>query len=486
MSERRHAVIRADASPAIGGGHVARCLALAESMSRDGWSVTFAGTADTPAVVPALARSPHGWIELENPGDAAVLQTAVPAGCDMLVIDHYGLDAAYESACRSWARRILAIDDLADRRHDCDILIDPIPGRAVSSYAARVTQGTQIASGPAYALLRPAFAVMRAQRGARDGDVRRVLLSLGTADSSNQLAALIEALAGLNVPLDVAVGSAARDLAAIREAAHVAGACLHIDATNMAELMRDADIAVFAAGGTTWEAACLGLPMILMITADNQRAVAEAMAARSAAVVAATPREAAAQAHALLQDTQLRDDLSRAAASLCDGLGAQRATLLAYPERDAAGHSVTLRPASFEDADLILRWQQAPETRRFARNPTVPTADDHRAWMARTLQSQQSLVHLVVRDDTPVGLLRLDRTEKGEYEISILTDPAAYRQGIGLAALKLARRFLLDARLLAQVLPGNESSRLLFEKAGFHALGGGWFVHDDLRMKASA
>jgi RimJ/RimL family protein N-acetyltransferase len=106
--------------------------------------------------------------------------------------------------------------------------------------------------------------------------------------------------------------------------------------------------------------------------------------------------------------------------------------------------------------------------------------------MEQTLGSRQSLLHLVVRDNVSVGLLRLDRTDNDDYEISIVTDPATYRQGIGLAALKLARRFLPDARLVGQILPGNEPSRRLFEKAGFRAFGNGWFAHENLHLKASA
>ncbi|MBY0431842.1 MAG: hypothetical protein K2Q10_11635, partial [Rhodospirillales bacterium] len=111
------AVFRADAEPAIGGGHVMRCLTLADALAARGWRCHFACRPGTPEMVLALAASGHAVVPLADPSPAA-LAARWPAGCGLLVVDNYGLDAAYERACRPWAGRILVFDDLADRPHD--------------------------------------------------------------------------------------------------------------------------------------------------------------------------------------------------------------------------------------------------------------------------------------------------------------------------------------------------------------------------------
>lgn len=160
MSEFPHAVIRADAAPAIGGGHVMRCLALAVALSDYHWQVTFAGTAETWATVSALAKSAYKSIKLAKADDADELLRALPKGCDLLVVDHYGLDAAYEHRFRPWARRIFVVDDLANRRHDCDILLDQTPGRAVDDYLSLAPAAQHLIGGQ-FGLLDRSFAELR-------------------------------------------------------------------------------------------------------------------------------------------------------------------------------------------------------------------------------------------------------------------------------------------------------------------------------------
>jgi len=127
-------LIRCDASPLIGGGHVMRCLTLANALVEAGWRVRFACVEGSAEVVSALTKSGFNLIELADPLDAGEIAGKLDRLFDVIVFDHYGIDASYERALRPLARTILVIDDLADRPHDCDVLVDQTFGRNAADY----------------------------------------------------------------------------------------------------------------------------------------------------------------------------------------------------------------------------------------------------------------------------------------------------------------------------------------------------------------
>ena len=125
------AIIRADASKHIGGGHVMRCLALGFELVKKGWMCALASRRDTFETVPVLLNSGIEFYSFQGPEneEGLELRRQWPAGCELLIVDHYQRDEAFESACRGWAERIMVVDDLANRYHDCDILLDQTFGR---------------------------------------------------------------------------------------------------------------------------------------------------------------------------------------------------------------------------------------------------------------------------------------------------------------------------------------------------------------------
>lgn len=408
-----------------------------------------------------------------------------PEGCDLLAVDHYGLDAAFENGCRPWARRILAIDDLADRPHDCDFLLDPTPGRGEEDYQALVPDGCRRLLGPAYALVRPEFAAARGrlQPRATEGPVRRILVSFGTMDVNNATERVLEAIAwaGIDAVVDVVLGAGAPHLEKVKSHAREMGrrVTVHTGVEDMAALMARADLAIGAAGITSWERCCLGLPSVLVVTADNQRRVAEALEREGAAVSlgwhsAVGPERIAGAVMELDRDSARRARMGAKAAALCDGRGARRVGMEILPNQTARdGRPVRLRPATMADAEVMLRWQCDPRTRRYARNPAPPAAEEHQRWLADRLAESGCLFNLILHGDAPAGVLRLDRVQgSGDgaeaYEVSILVAPEHCRLGIAKGALSLARRLLPGVELQAYVMPDNAASRTLFRKAGYH------------------
>lgn len=346
-----HAVFRADASPAIGGGHVQRCLTLADAFAGSGWRCSFAFREGTLETVPALAARGHALLPLSGPDDdepALIGAGSIPR-CDLLVVDHYQRGQEFESRCRSFASYIFSLDDLPRRVHDADFLLDATPRSGDDAYRAVVSSACSLLTGPRFALLRPQFAEARAAalvRRGQGGEPQRLLVSMGMTDPNNVTAQVLRGIALSRLPLaiDIVLGATAPHLSAVRALISELNidATLHVDVTDMASLVSAADIAIGASGQTSFERCCLGLPSLMAVTADNQRDFAGALVAAGAVEPLQSLDEAgiASALTCLVQDHERLHAMSRQASALCDGEGAVRAVqavcaLIAAPRQKA-------------------------------------------------------------------------------------------------------------------------------------------------------
>jgi UDP-2,4-diacetamido-2,4,6-trideoxy-beta-L-altropyranose hydrolase len=319
----QHAVFRANATPPLGGGHVYRCLTLAHALAAEGWVCSFACNRGAGRVVSWLDRSPFRRIDPDVLGGEPV---------DLLVIDDYDLEASYESACRSWAKQILVIDDLANRKHDADLLLDQNIGRQASDYAALVPPSCRLLIGPAFALLRPEFAAARPaslDRRCKDTTVDRIFVGMGLTDPLNATGRALEAALAVTerCRIDVMLGASAPYLDAVRRQAAKAGprVAVHVDVPGPWLLMSEADLAIGAAGTSTAERCCLGLPSIVLVTANNQMAQATILCRDGLAVVTDDePNTIRLALRRLNENALLRYQVSRRSAAACDGVGAKR------------------------------------------------------------------------------------------------------------------------------------------------------------------
>lgn len=299
-------VIRADASTQIGTGHVMRCLTLASQLGADGAEVRFVCRAQAGHLISlieesgfAVARlsdkSPmtadsagavSNWLGVPWEQDAQEtlgVMERFNASCDWLIVDHYCLDARWERTVRPRVGNLMVIDDLADRKHDCDLLLDTgLFDEGASRYRSLVGESCRQLTGPGYALLRREFRDCGRDSRKRDGSIRRLLVSFGGADSTGETVKVLTALGApelRDLEIDVVVGRSNPRLDDLRqETASLPNGVVHVDARNMAALMRRADLAIGGGGTTTWERLYLGLPSMVVVQAENQIQQTESLA----------------------------------------------------------------------------------------------------------------------------------------------------------------------------------------------------------------
>ena len=343
-------LVRLDATVQIGTGHFMRCLTLAEGLVRQGAEVTFASrslpefstamlaalgmaTVALPAVsTPAGRNLAHAhWLGCSQEEDArAVIEARPGIVWDWLVVDHYGLDRTWETAMRAVARRIMVIDDLADRHHDCELLLDQNHYPDLETrYDGKVPPDCRLLLGPRFALLRREFQELRQRVGPRQGPVRRLLVFMGGVDGGNFTGRVIEALAGLDVQVEVVIGAQHPARAAIERECRERNHVCHVQTERMAELMAAADLAVGGGGSASWERCCLGLPCVLVALAENQVNIAKSLAPLGAGVYLGTADEADVgrlrrAVLELVADVERFQRLSAQACDLVDGLGVER------------------------------------------------------------------------------------------------------------------------------------------------------------------
>lgn len=327
------AIVRAAASARIGIGHVMRCRSLAHALRQSGWTCLFAADAETRRTVAELQPSDVLPDLDDDPDDPSALAAAWPNGVDLLVVDHYGWDADREARCRPWARRVVVVDDLADRPHDCDVLVDQTLGRTEDGYRGLVPPRCELLLGPEFALLRSEFAERRQAaltRRARMDKPRRILVNFGGGRQDPVIRDVLLAISAMDLDADVdlVLGASETDLLAGLQMGKIR-LRVHPRTSDMAGMMSVADLAIGAGGVSTWERCCLGLPSIIVVVADNQREIAAAVADAGAAITIDSQgperQSEIRRALALLWGDRRRyAAMSRAAAAICDGLGAQR------------------------------------------------------------------------------------------------------------------------------------------------------------------
>ncbi|WP_404418457.1 UDP-2,4-diacetamido-2,4,6-trideoxy-beta-L-altropyranose hydrolase [Marinospirillum sp.] len=349
-------VFRTDASIQIGTGHVIRCLTLADALKEQGAECHFICRGHPGHLLNLIQERGHrvhtlllttqasnhqkatlahaDWLGTTQQEDAnlciSLLNDLNP---DWLVVDHYALDADWEKSLRPYCKKILVVDDLADREHECDLLLDQTFGRESKDYKPLVPEHSQILCGSQYALLRPEFAQWRdySLQRRKEGKLKQLLINLGGVDKDNITTALLQALQTSSLPKDcnitVVMGSSAPWIEAVKQEAKQLPWETEVKTgvNNMAELMANSDLAIGAAGATSWERCCLGLPTLMLVLAENQEMIARKLEVAQACQVIDHKDLVSGLTKALKRLTAKQlHNLAAKASDITDGRGAER------------------------------------------------------------------------------------------------------------------------------------------------------------------
>ncbi len=302
-------VFRTDASLQIGTGHVMRCLTLADALRKAGANCTFICRAHTGNLLEEIHQRGHlaialiegttkteskdevtlshaDWLGSDWENDATETRKALGRIMfDWLVVDHYALDARWEKMFRPYCKRIMVIDDLADRAHDCDLLLDQNLGRLNSDYRLHIPSTVSTLIGSKFALLRPEFGALRTEslNRRRHPQLKHFLICMGGVDKNNATEDVLNALCKSPLAPDtrirVVMGKHApwQDNVRKRAAQMPWNTEVLINVENMAELLCQCDLAIGASGSSNWERCCLGVPSLLLVLAENQKSSAQAI-----------------------------------------------------------------------------------------------------------------------------------------------------------------------------------------------------------------
>lgn len=487
--------IRTDASTIIGSGHAMRCLTLARKLRSRGASVVFmmrplcgnliSRVREDGFPVIEVGRS-YGTSHLDEETDAELSANAIRSnnqfgvrpgtGDSWVIVDHYGFGKEWEKRVRTVASRILAIDDLADRVHDADVLLDQnLVANFMKRYDGLVSGKSIKLLGPDYALIADRYRELRKDINRVRKATHFILVYFGGADNEMTLKT-VDALARL--PQDYSacvILDRANPQAVPVQTRCAADGRISIlgQLPDLAQAMTDTDLFIGACGTTSWERLALGLRAAVVTLADNQVPLARELERQG--FIKWLGRSETITIHTLFQGLQeilavpVDPVIANRMMSVVDSLGTERvADIVMHGGADR----LELRPVRRSDSDVILNWANDPVTRNNAFKSGEISRQEHDSWFDRCLSSPDTVFLLAeTPNGIPIGHVRFERQTDWSWEISYAVAPLFRRRGIARPMLGLAVQKLLmspDRRLVSgYVKPANQASVKVFESLGF-------------------
>jgi len=474
-----HVLFRTDANKDLGAGHLMRCLSLAHAMRTRGWSVTFL----TCPLIPSYGErvSDAGCtLKIRTAMDDAqeTEQIAREIHADWIVLDGYPFDAEYQRRLRKGRCKILCLDDQgAFDVYEVDVILNQNISAREAWYSGKAP-GSRLLLGVKHVLLGPQFREWKHKRKTSTS-VQRVLVTLGGADPKNITLKILRTLEMLpqSFSVDVVIGGVnlhRHDIeqyaSSMKHPAHVL-----VDTKDMPSLMDRADLAIAAAGTTSWELLFMGVPFVTGAFARNQRANAEELGKQNVAINAGwypdAPEEALSAAiGALIDDAETRAFLSRRGLGIIDGKGADRVCdVLSVP-------LLKLREVTGEDSNLLFSWANDPVVRASSLSPDPIAWEQHQEWLRGKIADPHCNIYIGMNGKgTPVGQIRFDVRDDGDAEIDVHLAPDQRGKGLGSPLIiEGIQRIFAQTQVTtvhAYVKTDNEGSRKAFLKAGFNEQG---------------
>jgi UDP-2,4-diacetamido-2,4,6-trideoxy-beta-L-altropyranose hydrolase len=495
--------IRVDASQQIGTGHVMRCLTLADGLAKHGAYIRFIAR-HMPKYLQDMITSKgyefkqlnrlstsnlldelkHAeWLGVSQAKDAEESITELTdKNWNWLIVDHYALDFRWEAKLRNTTQKLMVIDDLADRNHDCDILLDQnFYADMDSRYTDKVPFNCQLILGPKYALIRDGFREARKTLQVRSSEVKRVLVFFGGMDSQNYTGKAIEALSELTeyrFDVDVVIGDQHPNKGEIIAMCAAYGYLCHVQTNSMAELMANADLALGAGGTAVWERCCLGLPALSISVASNQHRQIEDAAKEGLLYALSTKGDLLEllkrHLKVLFENAYLLKLISNTAMRAVDGQGTLHVIKkFGYPKMTQANpNNISVRLAVADDAVLVWPWRNNESTRRYFFDSSPVSLNSHTEWWKQSLSNVSRVLLLGKLNENEIGVIRYDFDELQNAKVSIYLDPELTGLGFGEHLLCAGQDWILKNHpevkaITAEVMVKNIASLKVFQAAGF-------------------
>ena len=483
VEEKLKAAFRVDSSFEIGSGHLMRCLALAEALRERGVKSFFICKDFEGNFNDQVEKNGFKLHTLNYQGDFNLTEDAEKTesvlrgegSVEWLVADSYAIDSKWEKLVKNETHKIMIIDDLANRSHDCDLLLDQNYHQDMGSrYDGLIPSRCKTLLGPKYALLRTEFSDARNKRREKNEQANRILVSLGGSDPAGATEVALEALLSMNrkdIEADVVVGSSDRKKDTIKKLCdEKTNLNYHLQADNMAQLMADADIAIGVGGISNWERCCVGLPTIALSTASIQESILIAMARDGIILYAGKledvlPKRLGFMISTLLDNPHLKSYLSKKSMELVDGKGSKKVV------NNMLSGRISLRVAEPSDCDDVYHWRNAKENRMQSFDMLPIELASHKTWFEKTVKSKENLLLIAEEDEKPVGVIRYDLNDKFA-KVSVYLVPGMHGKGYGSHLIDagtdwLRKNFPSINKINAEIIPNNSASEKVFLSAGY-------------------
>lgn len=494
--------LRCDASLKIGTGHVMRCATLAKELIKQKAEVYFICRSmpgdfcdwlenqnfkvlrlpyfDTLISSDERANSNFDEVRFASEEQDAIDTLRVLEGqelFDWFVVDHYCLGGIWEAEIRIMAKKILAIDDLYNRNHDCDLLLNQnYLGNPLDPYKGQIPDHCCALLGPEFSLLQREYAELHQEISARSNPVRNILVSFGGHGYVELIEMVINTFLRINkhdIDLDIVLSESNSEYSRLSKyISNKSNIHLYGMQTTLAHMMAKADLAIGAGGSTTWERLCMGLPSLVITLAKNQVAIAKELSEQGLVNVLGNignvDEKIIFKALTTLLNNPQLGTISRNCLNLVDGRGALRiASIMAM-------NKLQVRSASMADVDLLYRWVNDPVVKASAFNSTEINFSSHQRWLQKRLTTSETCHIYVVQlnEYVPVGQVRFDLTD-GDWIIDYSIDSLFRGRGLGKKVLKSAIDTLVKCIggcvFIGKVKSWNTSSKKVFDGLGFEA-----------------
>jgi len=456
---------------------------LAEELRMRGSDVTFVcrdiDSAGTSSLEEKLFRTvllPRSSdVILQSVDASKFIESLAGERPDWVVLDNYSLGSEWETTVRPFVEKIAVIEDLAGRRHDCDLLIDQnYSDRTVETFKPKVRDTCKFLIGPKYAMLDSAFAKIREVSVMPRTELKRVFVFCGGSDPKNLTKTVLDALSGdefSDLAVDVVIGAQNQNYKPGSTNQFGPNIQFHESGDDFAKVMSNSDLAIGAGGTTTWERMCLGVPSIIVSIAENQVPTCEKLGREGLVRYLGPQSEVSIKSVASAVREFLKTPSALSASSIksqivVDGKGCKRVAETMCPTSE---DELKVRLATKPDCIDYFNWANDPQVRENSLDSVDIEWTGHQKWFTEKINSESTEMYVLEASGLPVGQIRFEIVDK-TAEINYSLDELVRGRGWAATAVEVAIKAfrIQNSHLLkAQVKKANVRSWSVFRTLGF-------------------